>query len=643
MIQFIVEQLLFYSAILIVLFLPGYSLLLALFGKRKLFSSLERLVVFLGLSLVLSDFLMLLLSRFGILLTRLSLLSALTIFVFFNLGIYFFRLRKKPTEKVHSPSFSQNQTVLIVAILFLTIFFKTAYLRSNVVPSSTDLGHHMYWSKLIAENGVLPEYSKRDIEEIDGKYSISQPKPISDFIIGEHLVFSAISLISGISLASSLPILILALINIFSVLAIFILALRFFEDHPQGKNIAIISLLLVGPLFALSPPQAKYVSGGVIGNILGNFLIPLTFYFLFRGIKEKRSTFFALGLLVSLGLVYTHHLSAFIFIFSLVFSLVFLIVIRGKNFPGEAKKWLSLFITPAVLGTIIFGVLFFFFINTPEYIKNNAVETVIGEPSRITKEGLTLQQLKETVGESRAALGIVGLILLLAFSKKNPYASAIISGWFLSIFLMSWKPAWLNIDIPSIRIANYLIFPLMLSGAFAWSAFFQDYFYDAKREKSYLAPAFHTAAFVLLFAFVFFTGFFDNAQSLKADPTSNRSTKTFAVAEYLARTTNSRDIILKDHNYVSADSWMKVFLMRDYNLPFTRGFYFRYEAPYKREMCTLWMISVPNSPEGERCFQETKTNFVVVNPQFDRAQFEKSDRFWPVYTNQELTVYYRQK
>jgi len=44
-------------------------------------------------------------------------------------------------------------------------------------------------------------------------------------------------------------------------------------------------LLFLGVLFAVTAPQAKYVSGGVMGNIFGNFFMPLAFYFYYRGFQ----------------------------------------------------------------------------------------------------------------------------------------------------------------------------------------------------------------------------------------------------------------------------------------------------------------------------------------------------------------------
>ena len=108
-----------------------------------------------------------------------------------------------------------------------------------------------------------------------------------------------------------------------------------------------------------------------------------------------------------------------IFAFSLIFVLFFILLFQGKEFFSEIKKWLALIFSPSALAIIFFGIAFFFFVRMPGYIENQAVKTIVGEPSRSTKAGLSMVQIFATVGESRATLGIIGIILLFVFFKKR--------------------------------------------------------------------------------------------------------------------------------------------------------------------------------------------------------------------------------
>lgn len=648
MFEFIYNQLLFYIAIILVLFLPGYFLLLALFRKTKSFSALEKFVISFGLSIISIDFLMLLLGKSGIAITRLSVLSAILVFILICRAVKYAldSSRKTPEsvseEKIDAQfSFSKNQAVLIILLLFLTIFIKTAYLADSIFPTATDLGHHMYWSKLISQTGEIPVYQEKDIIEVGGKYEISQPQKIADFIVGEHLIFSAVNLISGKDFISAFPSLILFLVNIMGILAMFVLALRLFENYPYGKNAAILALFLLGPLYAISSPQVKFVSGGVVGNIIGNFFIPLALYFYFRAFQEKKPIFLSTALLVTAGLFYTHHLSSFIFIFIAVFALAIFLFFNIKNIFSYLQSWRKIILSPSVIIVLAAIFIFLFFIYTPSYIETKAVETAVGGPSKSTRAGLTFTQLKFTVGEARMALGLFGLLLLFFNKKRKSYPHAFLAGWLVSLFAMSLKPQWLYLDLPSGRIANYLSYPLAIAGAFALAWLF----HKAKNSESknyYLNPKIFFGFCVLIFSFIAASGFYDNSQSLVKNDNSLPALQTFHAAGYLAKKTESTDVVLKDHNYIVADSWIKLFFMRDYNFPLSRGFFKRYEDTAKeREKCTFWMISAPNMAEGKKCFADTGVNFVMVNPKFDGPQFIKSGNFWQIYSNEEISIYYK--
>lgn len=647
--NFLESQLLFCLSIILVLFLPGYFLLSAIEARKKYFSALEKFVISFGLSIVSCDFLMILAGKAGISLNRKSILLSILLFCAICLVIkYFYRKLSRPareeTDKNAAQaisSFSKNQTALVVLILFLAVFIKTAYLSNAIFPTSTDLGHHMYWSKIIAQTGNLPAYQERDIVKIGKNYGLSEPQKIADFIIGEHLIFAAINLISGIDFISYFPSLVLLLVDIFSLLAIFLLALKFFEKSDYGKNLAILSLLFIGPLYALSSPQAKFASGGVIGNLIGNLLIPLSLYFFYRALSEKNSTFFSLALFLTAGLFYTHHLSALIFILIFAFSALIYLILNIKKSLSLIEEWLSIFFSPQTVILLLFILFVLFFVYAPTYLDKSVIDTAVGTPEKSTRTGLTFTQFKFTAGEARMALGIVGALLLLASKKRDSYQNSILLGWTGALFIMSLAPALLFINIPSNRIATYISFPLAVLAAY--SIFWLLKISQNKEKNVFYIPAkILYPALVIIFAFSFASGFYDNSQSLNTGSNSKEAVQTFHASKYLAGAVDQTDTILKDHNYITADSWIKIFFMRDYNFPLSRGYFKRYEDEFnKREMCTLWMISTPNLDQGQKCYNDTGIDFIMVNPQFDKGQFEKSREFSHIYASDEISIYYR--
>lgn len=654
MLNFIGNQIVFYLTLGFLLFLPGYFFFLAVFGNSKKFSSMEKFVVSFGLSIINVDFIMLFLGRLlHVSLTRVSLIVSVLVFSLICYAIFRYHKKKNAVEDVsvnRDFNFSSRQTILIVLIIFLAIFIRVGYLRNAILPATTDLGHHMYWAKVIATSGKIPNYAQRNIIEVNGTYVMSQPQNISDFIIGEHLIFAATGLITGLNFTSYFPVTILFIVDVMSLLALFILALRFFENHPQGKNIAIISLLLIGPLFALAPPQAKYVGGGVVGNVIGDLLVPLIFYFFYRSLKEKDLRHLFLTLFLAMGIFYTHHLSGFVFLLSLVIIIPLILLMHIKELGSFMKSWSRMIFSPLILSFFAFVAFFMFFVYTPTYLTNNAVDTVVGAANKVDHVGLTFSQFKFAVGEPRDILGIVGILFFFLFVfqiyKKKSYQFALLLGWIFIVGLVTIKPEWVFINLPSDRFGNYGTYPLSIVAAFA---FVELIFFAKNRQREnnfFLSRSFLFPAGILLLAFVVISGFYDNAQNSVSDTSAVASiqlaVQTRQAAQFLSDKVKSTDNVVFDHVYVTSDTWIKLFFMRGYNFPLYRADLFRYtDGVDKQETCTLDMISDPDSVHGQKCFNDLGVDYVLIDQRMDSAQFDKSDNFWKIYSNGEIAIYYR--
>ncbi len=466
-------------------------------------------------------------------------------------------------------SFDQHllNTFLIVLVLFLTIFIRSIYLEKTVFPTATDLGHHLYWSDQIATTGQISSYQKQNIIQENNRY-ILQEKPIADFIIGEHLIFTAIHLISGISFISYFPSLVLFFVNLVTLLMIFSLVYRLLPN----KNWFI--------LYKNKDKDNDENSGSLK-------LIPYSYA---RKIKDY------------LGLVFN-------------FKVIFFLILVG---------------------------LFAYFVYLPAYLQIHAVDTVVGAPSKATRAGLSWTEIKYFLSEPRLALALVGFLIIsiLTFSRRFPLlSSGLLAGWATSLFLMIWKPQWLHINIPSGRISTYLIFPISLLAALG----FVSVFFNKKKKDSLLL----LAGYLFLSA-LFFYGMMDNVNVLRNTKNNKNqlALATFHSARYLdSRLRDKNEVnILKDHNYLVADTWMKLFFHQDYNYPLSRGYFKRYNDKTKsREHCTLWMITEPDSSQAQQCFNDLKIKYIIVNPNYDAQQFEKSSQFWKIYSNKEIAIYYKYK
>ena len=629
MLNFLQNQILFYVALILVMFIPGRFLLLAIFGKSKSLSILEKFIFSFGISVISVDFIFFAYSGLKIPISRLTTVAGIVIFVLTCFAVYKWRAAKNgfnyAEDEIELFSFSKNQLIMILLLLLLTFFIKTIYLGQTISPSSTDLGHHMYWSKWMVENNKLPDY-----------------EGMPDFIIGEQTMFGAIALVSGLDFFSAFPPLVLLLVNLCSILTVFVLTLRIFRE----KNIAIFSLFFVGFLYAVSAPQAKFVSGGVIGNLFGNFFLPLALYFYFRAFrfvsennpktKSDSQVFLSLAIFATFGLFYTHHLTAFLFLFIFTFLILFFLALNYRKAKLIVKNSLAIFFSPPVLTVFALGAIFFFFVFTPNYVNQDAVNTAVGAPSKATRTGLTIANLRATLGEARLSLGFFGLLLIFLSAKRKDFGYLIVASWAIILFLISTKPDIFFVNLPSNRIGNYLSYPLSILGAYAVFSIFN--------RKNFARNNLIMIGFLIILGFALIEGISDSANAIPGQGNYAPLVQTFQSSRYLSERTNSADQILKDHNYIAGDSWMKLFFMRGYKYPLSRGYFKRYEDETNpREMCTLQMISSPGSRDGQACFAETGTNFVIVNPKFDSGQFRKLDNFNQIYQSSEIAIFYMKK
>lgn len=650
----ILSTFLFFLATGILFFLPGW-IILRLFFRENHFLLLESFVFSFGISIGLIDFLMIALGKWNL---HLDIFS-IGLGIFFCLGILsliaWFNNRKKenmagePIEEKETFAFNNRQGFLFLLLLGLTLFIKVIYLTNAILPTSTDLGHHMYWAKLIATTGTLPFYAKQEIiTGANGVYQLTDPQPIADFIIGEHLPFAAINMFVSLDFFSAFPVILLLLVNILSLLALFLFALRFTASITSPflskkiftpQNIALTTLFFFGPLYTLASPEAKFVSGGVVGNTFGNFFIPLILLVLFRALKEKRPGFLALAFFLIFTLAYTHHLSMLMFLFTLVVTILIYSVAHYDTLGTLFRSWYKLILSPAPLLVAFFCITFFFTVALPTYIETNAISTAIGTPTKTTRTGLSLIQISSSSGSARVAVGVVGFLLLLLLRKYRRYAGAFLISWFGILFIMSSHPEWLFIDIPSNRIITYFSFPLGLLTAFATIAFFATLKNNSSKFR--IPSILILLMSITLFVFSAGDGSLDNNQTILPESKAIGAIQTFSASRYLASNSAKEDIILKDHNYIVADSWIKLFFLRDYSFPLSRGFFKRYEDNPSREQCTLSMISIPNTESGKKCYDDLNVRFVIINPHLDTTQFEKSQQFSRIYVSDDIHIYER--
>ncbi|TXH00353.1 MAG: hypothetical protein E6P95_03730 [Candidatus Moraniibacteriota bacterium] len=644
-----IDTLILFFALALVFFLPGW-LLLRIFWPHQLTLLEQSLYAFvLGITLV--DLATLVLDRLHIPLTTtvFSLVFGGCIIIL-NLVYWYLVQKSKNLSTPHfplpTPPLSQHTWKILSFMFILTIGIKAYYLVPTGLPTATDMGHHMYWSQYITSKASLPHYQKIEVlsDTIANKSTLSEPKPIADFIIGEHIPFGVIATLTGLPVIGSFPVIMLLLINLLTLLAVLALTLRLGQSvltAVEQSAFIIGTFLVLGPLFTLASPQAKFVSGGVVGNLFGNLFLPLILLAFYLGLTKRQSSLIALGTILMGTLMYTHHLSTLILGFLLLGIAVIALGAVWEKGIDAFKEWFKVFFQPPV-GIVLLGILAtLLLVAVPSYLDRTAIDSALGSPVKTTRTGLSFLQVSNSLGIVKTAFALAGFVLLLVswkrFHQKDPLAWALILGWGGMLALMTLRPDFLFLDIPSNRVGSYLVYPTALLVGYALA---QITLLITRSRFLWLNTLFLPVLLVLIIA----NGVFENGATLTDQAKQAEVQEVFTATRYLSKVTTENDIILKDHNYLPADAWMKLFFLRDYGYPLSRGLFSRYsDTGNRKERCTLVMIASPNGEEAKSCFDSTGTNYVVVNPTFDAVQFEKSPDFAKVYSSDHVAVFKRKE
>lgn len=540
---------------------------------------------------------------------------------------------------------------LFVLIWTLSVAIRTIYYMPDVLAQDTDLGHHMYWSQSLIKEENIPQYDT------------------SEVIVGEHLIFSVISILSGVNLLSAMPLIIISLFNLLTIFTLSFLALLV----SGNRFTAINTLLLIGIYYAIDPPQARFVNGGVIGNTIGNYIILLIFALAVQfysvwssrflsNLSEKKTKLINLSspillaiILLLAGLFYTHHLSTFLLLISILFFLLlllFLYPLINRNWLRYSKE-VAIFIKRIILTPqIIIGLLIVTalpaLIYIPHYLSSSAISEVAREPLKDTHLGVPLSSLPGKIGWIKLMLAAIGIIYTLITLKKLiarikdksklNLASAngllIITVWLLPLSILSFYPQIFYIDLPSRRVVNYLVFPLTILAAIGMT----QAILEIRRRKLRYSKII-LGIFLLL---VIIEGTTDFRSTFSWQNKFQETVELYKASEYLAQKTDENSLMLKDHSSIAGDSWIKFFLLRGYDYFISRTYDYKYVNLDPRNLvdaCPREMIIVPESSISSECYRQTRINYVILKPEGDEFLFWKAQNFNPVYLSDSIAVF----
>ena len=234
-------------AYLALFIIPGITIFRLLNPSSK--TNLEKFLLVVPLSLFYNYLTYLTLNYLGIPINQISLIVSIFFCILLSLLIKSPDLRNFSKPK-KLPNLNLGQITFIIILLF-ALFLRIILTLGNIYPFSTDISNHLFYARKIVEFGSLPTY------------------PDASFVVGEHIFLSYVPIFSGAPIIGYTPVLGLLIINILTILALYQLS-RQISKSAFTQN---FTLFLFSFLFLLGNSQLNFVFGGVVGNVLGYYLI----------------------------------------------------------------------------------------------------------------------------------------------------------------------------------------------------------------------------------------------------------------------------------------------------------------------------------------------------------------------------------
>ncbi len=326
--------------LLLTLWLPGWLIMEGL-GLAQNRDWGERVALAVGLSLATIAVLLIWLSALGISINRIS------VFILFGilllaLGWQVWRTRSKKVQLAASAA-QHWSTWALAAIFFLSLWVRMAMVRDLAAPPWVDSVHHGMITRLILNNGHLPQTYAPFLEVEAASYHM-----------GFHSALAIFDWLSGLDLTRAM-LLFGQVLNALSIFAVYL----FTTTLTENKSAGVFASLVTG---FLSPMPAYLTSWGRYPQLASLLILPVAIYLVITVLEADKDEglpvapgrwicLFLAAALVCSGLFLTHYrvvafMALLLIALELVRSLGFL---RQGNFARATLQELSRLSLIAVL------------------------------------------------------------------------------------------------------------------------------------------------------------------------------------------------------------------------------------------------------------------------------------------------------
>lgn len=593
------QTLLTITSFLIFLIFPGY-LLLRLFISKEELSKTDKIIYSTVLGFFINLLIFTMLDKSRIKIEKSTLIASLGTLALVSFFI------KKPSLKIAGilkQSFTKNYFILAISLLLIVLIRVPVYL-SHPLPYTTDLSHHIYYAKHIIENGSLPKYSK------------------SEFVLLEHITLSLSPLLVGTDVLGISSFVILYILNFFSGITIF----RLTFHATKSFSTSLISLLLSSCFFLYTSFNLRFVLGGVVGNLLGNFFIPSFILLLILFFEKKYYHLLPIIIINLICIITAHTLSTVIIFWVTTIALLFYFIINRANFLCIVKELFRKY-TKYLLFSIICT--FIFLLYVPDYFSDKrAMERIsIPQMSILTPKGSFFSTLTENnylreIPKKIYIISFLGLASYFFSRPKTKFSKFIFVTWPLIPLGYTVFPNAFPIRIPPHRAINYAFSPLMLSTALFCS------FFSNKSKK--------LIVFFLLILSIIVNM---NTSVLEIKSIANNKKVMEENKEafvFLSKIIKPNENVFTDHTSDNlADQAIKNYIDNS-NKVWDRAFLFRYEEGMPWD--TWNMMEDPKNYLN--LYREKNIKYVVVpNQKTYTERFEKTNAVNKIFENETVQIF----
>lgn len=576
---------------------PGYFIVRLIISGINL-SLIDKLIFSVMVGVFLNLFFFALFNTIGLKIEKQSLLPA-----FMVTGLFSF-LIKKPIIKKIKFSFKRENLLLLLSLL-ITIILRIPPFLSHPLPHTTDLSNHIFYAKYIIENGILPEYSH------------------PQFVLTEHVILSLSPILMHTNILGVSTYVTLYIINALIGLVIFRIIFYTTSSFFSG----LIGLMISSNFFLYTSFNLTYVEGGVVGNILSNFLIP-TFILLVILFFDKKYYRLLPLIVTNLTLIINSHTLSTVILFWVtflslscyaIFNFPSLKKTIGEIFSPKKRKWLLISFIPLLI--------FIFYV--PDYFTDKRATSLI-DPSLASKQtvknfftGIFGNRYLNIIPPSLYLVATAGLVIFFLSQKKDNFPKYLFLFWLIVPLVYTILPGVFLIHLPAHRTINYLFSPIVI----AVSLFTQSL---AKKEKT-----------IIFFSLLILSLIVNFDNSLYEIKNIENNKKIMEKSEegflFLANIIKPGENVLTEHISPGfADQAIKNYLEFS-NRVFYRTFLFRYEngdMPWD-----TWKM-MENPVDNLNLYVENNIKYIVVpNTDLYKNKFQETNIASNIFENDTLVIF----